>query len=562
MAGTESKEAGGPRRKRPSPLGSRKQLALWGGFAAACAAVLTLLALQYRWLGELQRSTALARRAVLTKVLDVVSKEAWSELKTAAEPVFRVEAADLTDEGIASLGTRVACSRSDGVRRLFVFSLRAKHPLHFLDPSTEAFSVPEYSEETLAVWSAVAPWTVLAKKGVQVEDRGLRSDDRDPRHRIVMRAITDLDARVVGVAGVVIDEAYFTGKALPQAIRSTLSSFPHREDVAVFVANEKGGPVLAASAPLPKERWAAGRRLMPPFSDWTLAVQDRRSAPEVLARRNFVLNMTLSLALAGLLLGAVLLATRTAAREMRLSEMKSDFVSNVSHELRTPLASIRVFGELLRTGRVAGAEKVLEYGERIETEAVRLGLLVENILDFARIESGRKVYRLCQADLGAAVHAAVEACTARARAVGFQIELLDLGGELPKLRLDAAAFEQALCNLIENAVKYSGDSRSITVALERRHDGAVVSVRDRGIGIPREEQERIFERFHRVGTSLVHEVRGVGLGLAIVRHIVDAHGGRVELVSEPGAGSTFSIVLPLPSEAEAAERAQQAEAHA
>jgi signal transduction histidine kinase len=229
---------------------------------------------------------------------------------------------------------------------------------------------------------------------------------------------------------------------------------------------------------------------------------------------------------------------------MRLSSMKSDFVSNVSHELRTPLASIRVFGELMRTGRVSAPEKVLEYGERIETEAMRLSHLVENILDFSRIESGRKAYSFEDTDLAQVVRAGVAACAARVRPAGFRITA-DVEAELPRLRLDASAIEQALGNILENAVKYSGDAREIAVSAARRGNDVVVAVRDRGIGIPRDEQGRIFERFHRVGGSLVHDVRGVGLGLAIVRHIVEAHQGRVEVESEPGRGSTFSLVLPL-----------------
>jgi signal transduction histidine kinase len=522
----------------------RRRAALWAGFAAATAAVLVLLVLQYRWLAELERSTALARRAVLLKVLDVVSKEAFSELKASAEPAFVIGPADLSDEGLHRLGARLDCGRSLGARRLFVYSLRSRSPLYFLDPPTKTLAVPEYSDETLAVWSAVAPWTVLAKKGAPADGHRVHSDERDPRHRILLRVVSDA-GRIAGLAGVVIDDSYFAKQALPKAIRSTLASFPQKDEFAVFVGNEWGEPILPDGPRVPKEKWTVSRRLTPPFSDWTIAVQDRRSTPERLARQNFALNMTLSLVLAGLLLGAVLLTTRTAAREMRLSAMKSDFVSNVSHELRTPLASIRVFGELMRTGRVSGPDKVLEYGERIETEAVRLGLLVENILDFSRIESGRKVYRFEEADLAPIVRAGVAACAARTRGAGFRIELEATEAGLPPLALDKSAIEQALGNILENAVKYSGESREIGVSLARRGDEVVVSVRDRGIGIPHEEQERIFERFHRVGGSLVHDVRGVGLGLAIVRHVVEAHRGRVEVESEPGRGSTFSIVLPL-----------------
>ena len=449
-----------------------------------------------------------------------------------------MDASDLSDEGLTRLASRLGGTQREAVRTLFVMSLQAKHPLHFLDPKTHTLSVPDYSDETLAVWSAAAPWMLLAKKGASADSKRVHSDERDPAPQDPApgdHGPRRADRRAGG--GRRRRSLLRASRRCRRAIRSTLSSFPKGEDFAVFVGNERGEPILPGSGPMPKQQAMVSRRLTAPFSDWWIAVQDRRSSAERWARRNFALNMSLSLALALLLLGAILLTTRSAAREMRLSAMKSDFVSNVSHELRTPLASIRVFGELMRTGRVESPEKTREYGERIEAEALRLGQLVENILDFSRIESGRKVYRFEERGLRARSSAAWWRASPPASAAAASASSCRRPeAPLPRMSVDAQAIDQALCNVLENAVKYSGEARDVVVRLARRGAEVVVSVSDQGIGIPRDEQDRIFERFHRVGTGLVHEVRGAGLGLAIVRHIVLAHGGRVEVQSAPGRG--------------------------
>jgi len=224
--------------------------------------------------------------------------------------------------------------------------------------------------------------------------------------------------------------------------------------------------------------------------------------------------------------------------------MKSDFVSNVSHELRTPLASIRVFGEFLRLGRVESEEKVREYGAFIETESRRLTGLVNNILDFSRIESGRKTYKFRKTDLNEILEKTLQTFDIRLRQSGFAIRRKEIE-RFPPIKIDGDAIAQAVSNLVDNAVKYSGGSKEISVSLARDNGWAVISVEDQGIGISKEDQKKIFERFHRVSTGLVHEVRGSGLGLSIVNHIVHAHQGNVQVSSEPGSGSTFSIRLPL-----------------
>jgi two-component system phosphate regulon sensor histidine kinase PhoR len=235
--------------------------------------------------------------------------------------------------------------------------------------------------------------------------------------------------------------------------------------------------------------------------------------------------------------------------------MKADFVSNVSHELRTPLASIRVFGELLRLGKVEAPEKVREYGELIETESRRLTGLIDNILDLARIESGRKSYRLVPADLEEVVAETLRTFRVSLAPAGFRISYAASGEPLPRVAIDAAAIAQTMGNLLDNAVKYSGAARDVEVAVRREGGFAVVSVADHGIGIPRAEQAKVFERFHRVSTGQVHDVKGSGLGLAIVRHVAEAHRGRIELASRPGEGSTFSLWLPLTGGGETASAA-------
>ncbi|MCG8460431.1 MAG: ATP-binding protein, partial [Holophagales bacterium] len=231
-------------------------------------------------------------------------------------------------------------------------------------------------------------------------------------------------------------------------------------------------------------------------------------------------------------------------RLTRLDELKSEFVSNVSHELRTPLASIRVFGELLRSGKIEGPEKVRVYGEHIEAESRRLTRLIDNILDFSSIESGRKTFAFETVDLGDVLAPLLDTWRIRLEHQGFRLEHR-LDGELPPVCADTEALGQALFNLIDNAVKYSGESRHIEIRTRRNGEEAVVAVADRGIGIARSEQERIFDRFHRVSSGLTHDVKGSGLGLALVRHIAAAHGGRVTVESQAGKGSTFRLFLPL-----------------
>ena len=236
------------------------------------------------------------------------------------------------------------------------------------------------------------------------------------------------------------------------------------------------------------------------------------------------------------------------ARETRLSRLKTDFVSSVSHELRTPLTSIRLFTETLLLGRAQSVDEQQEFLTIISHESERLSRLVERILDFSRMEAGRKSYAFQPVDLPELVEAAVLACRSliEEREVRLRREV---PGDLGPIEANRDALVEVLINLLSNAAKYSPVGSEVIVSARRVEDWLELSVSDQGIGIARADQQRIFDKFYRVETPLTSEVSGSGLGLSLVRYIVEGHGGQVWVDSALGRGSRFTVRLPLRQEA-------------
>jgi signal transduction histidine kinase len=260
-------------------------------------------------------------------------------------------------------------------------------------------------------------------------------------------------------------------------------------------------------------------------------------------RDQFRSGLLLSVAmLFGLVLG-VALTRRAAARESRLAEMKSAFVSNVSHEMKTPVSVIQMYAEMMELGRARDPEKLREYSRAIQKESRRLGRFMEDILEYARLESGRREFSFSRANVTQIVERTAEEFEPAALSAGCELQV-ESGPDL-MARVDAKALSQVIHNLLSNALKYSADSKEIRVVVRREGGQAAISIADRGIGIPESEQTRIFEKFYRSESELVHNTKGAGLGLAIADHIVRAHGGRIAVSSKPGEGSCFTIFLPL-----------------
>ncbi len=234
---------------------------------------------------------------------------------------------------------------------------------------------------------------------------------------------------------------------------------------------------------------------------------------------------------------------RLVRRETEMARLKADFVANVSHDLKTPLSVIRMFGETLEMGRVADEARRHEYYRVITRESERLSRLIENVLDFSRIEGGRRRYERVPTALEPLVRETVEAFDWPLRQGGFKVDVR-VPPDLPPVPADADAVAQALANLVDNAIKYAGERRVIEIDARVAGDRVALTVADQGLGIPREEQARIFEKFYRVGRSETQGRRGSGVGLALVRHVAEAHGGAVTVESAPGEGSRFTLWLP------------------
>jgi signal transduction histidine kinase len=251
----------------------------------------------------------------------------------------------------------------------------------------------------------------------------------------------------------------------------------------------------------------------------------------------------LGIALLAVLSGFVAMQ-RALISERQLNQQKSDFVASVSHELRTPVSSMRLMLENLESGAVSTESSRQDYLRLLGGECHRLSALIENVLDFARIENDRKIYHMAEADVSAMIRDAVQLLQPRA-AQRHQEIIAELEPIDPVPHIDALALQQTVINLVDNAMKFSPPETTITVSARGRDEKSwALAVADQGPGIPDAERSRIFERFYRISNELRRETQGAGIGLAIVKHTVEAHGGRIEVESASGRGTTFTLVLP------------------
>lgn len=332
---------------------------------------------------------------------------------------------------------------------------------------------------------------------------------------------------------------------LPKTPEARLTLLPLQRDVAQgVVARFLSGVTDAKEAALgPRE--LASLPMSTPLQDFRLAAFPLGEDPvaEASTRNRIWYGVLLGLFYVTLALG-VIFTGRTLYREARVSRLKTDFVSLVSHELRTPLTSIRMFIEMLALGQVKDPEELRTVLGLLSKETTRLSTMIESVLDWSRIDSGKKQYHLTPTPVTMMVDAAVESFKAQRLNAPMNLEVSVAPG-LPEVEVDREAISGALLNLLQNAFKYTGEAKRIAVRALRDDGHVVIEVEDNGVGIPRRELRRIFERFYRVDSSLTRTTEGSGLGLSIAQRIMQAHGGRISVDSTVGHGSTFRLHFPI-----------------
>jgi len=346
-----------------------------------------------------------------------------------------------------------------------------------------------------------------------------------------------------GIWGLLLDASYLRDALILPALERQLDTAATE-----WIVRGRDGSTVVAGAESPTGPLALNATLAGNFPPWIIEFYQRPQSPyRLLLDSGQSIYLYMFLAIAAILGFGLVLTIRAVTHELELARLKSDFVSTVSHEFKSPLTSIRQLAEMLQTGRVLSEERRQRYYDVLVEQSSRLSSLVTNVLDLARIEEGRREFRFELMDLGTVIRDLVETTQHRVGHEGFEIGA-HLQEHLPTVRGDAEALRQVLSNLLNNAIQYSGEARKINVSASAEGGMVTVAVEDSGLGIPEEEVGKVFDRFFRGGDELTRSTPGSGLGLTLVKETVEDHGGRVEVMSQVGKGSTFSVKLPAMTE--------------
>ena len=484
---------------------------------------------------------AIVAPAVVVAILGYVSLRQWER---SAELLFREQARDVASMAADKIEMLLRQSDDELLTRLAAIVERGDLRSETLEAFTRATPLVQRlylfdrdgrllypsapGDGDAAVFAAL-----LGEVSRGLWERGGRRDVVAGERSMLAAVLRGRDGSVL--AAVARDPATLQREVLDRTIKALDSP------IVCVIVDEAGRPVAGASLLVT----VPFRQALP---TWRVALYQPPGASPLQSVRRQVMLFTAAFGVLLVVISAGLVVTyRLVRRETEMARLKSDFVANVSHDLKTPLSVIRMFGETLEMDRVRDEGARREYYRVITRESERLSRLIDNVLDFSRIEGGRRRYERVPTAVEPLVRDVIEAFDYPLTRQGFKVEV-HVAPDLPEVPLDAEAVTQALANLVDNAIKYSAERKTLRVEAAMAGGELALSVVDEGIGIARDEHRRIFEKFYRVGHSETQGRRGSGVGLALVRHVAEAHGGRVIVESSPGEGSCFTIRIPVTKE--------------
>lgn len=531
----------------------------WGLLAilAFGAPILAIAVVQYRWLLELRsRSEVIATQQnheAALRALELLESEMSAARLQVLPPVGHTDLLELDLEPIAHVFQK-GQDRFDYVDRFFVWA-KPMPPgdALFYDPERGTFA-PD-PERVACIPDRVWNWSPEDGKSRWAE---LACVGEQPPCQIVLHLIlNDDEEELIGLAGFIVDLDRFASEFVPAfasesltpAVREFLGSEQTEvsllDDEGVFLHGAESQDSFASSTvdlPVSFTLPSEGRRMMTP-PHWRLSVgEPSNDRIQALLRRGAMGNLAIvGIGIFALTIGGALVA-RSSVREAKLSDLKSRFISGISHELKTPLAMIRLYSEMLELGRVPrGMERKLFYSLRQQAEIMHD--MLEEILDFSRLEAEQGSLRMDPCSLKEIVDEAVEMRDFQSS--GDRSVDVRLSPDLPTIRCNRSALVRVLYSLLDNASKYGDPNEPIVVDAVRKNGMVAVEVANKGQGIAPEDLPHLFERFYRGQSST--GVKGTGLGLSIVHSVVKSHGGRVEVASDAGKGTTFTVLLPTRS---------------
>lgn len=342
-----------------------------------------------------------------------------------------------------------------------------------------------------------------------------------------------------GILGIKLNNLYLQNSILNNAIEE----IQPLQNTTLYITSLSGDPIRGNKNDTP-DAITTTALFDDNFPPWRLEMM--YIGPKGLGEKNIFASFyfwTIITLIIILVFGSALIA-RIVAREMEILRIKSDFVSSVSHEFKTPLTSMKALTERLETGKVTQPAKMKQYVSIISHDIDRLIRLVGNILNFSNIEEGKKVYRKEETDIAILLKEVINNYQKESIERGVSISA-DIEDDLPALNIDKDSMTQAIFNLLDNAVKFSKDVKEIGVTVLKNESSIIIKIKDKGIGIEKDEKDKIFEKFYRGKSAVNNFINGTGLGLALVKYTVEGHNGRIDVESEPGWSTVFTITLPV-----------------